>query len=1778
MLALSRTYTLNKKIRQTALVDIYRGFRAADGVPVVAKVLRHEYPTALDVARLRHEYAIIRSLDVPGVVRAYGLERFGNGLALILQDAGDESLHKLIETGESCLRRLIKIAICMARVVGVVHARQILHKDIKPHHLFVDPQDPEALLLVDFGIATRLTQERQGLVAATQLEGSLPYLAPEQTGRMNRAVDRRSDLYSVGVTLYELFTGRLPFVSDDPLELVHAHLARTPATPLSIRPEIPVPLSQMIMKLLSKTAEERYQSAAGLQHDLEVCLERLDTTGQVAPFTLGQRDVCGELRISEKLYGRQTEVDSLFSALERARQGHSELLLLAGSSGIGKSTLVGEFGHMIGSGNFVSGKFEYLNRGIPYAALAHACRELVRIVLAEPPEALERRKKRVLEAVGVNGRVLVDFVPELELVIGPRPPVPELGPAEAQNRFENVFQSFLGACGSEGQPLLLFLDDLQWADAASLKLLQLVLTASDQAYLLIVGAYRDNEVDPVHPLSLMREEAEKHGAAVTALELQPLQMQHVVEWLSDALGSQSSRMAVLAGILHGKTRGNPFFLGQLLRTLVKQGSLRFSAESRDWEWDLGQVQGAVVTDNVVDFMVDKLRELPERTQQVLRLAACIGYETDARTLACVAQQSTGYLTDSLWPALEEGLVVPLDANYRYESVEDEGSSVPNARYRFLHDRVQQASYSLLDENEREKVHLAVGRLLLAAHRDAATDDRLFEIADHMNRGAGLITETGELKTLARLNLDTGRKARESAAANLASGYFRRAAELLGSAGWVEAYDIAYPAHLLQAECEYLQGNLPRALELLAAVERCGATLLDRVPARNLRTWIFLNMGHFAEAVQNSVETIRLLGVELPPTDDPAALGAAIGAEFGAYQAARAERPIESLADLPEMTQPHELALLETYAKAIPAAFNHVKELMVLIVLKAASLSLRCGSGPDTPFFYAQYGLVHSIITADFATAYRFGELGLRMSERRTNPAFSVPVKFIFAGFLSHWRQPIQESLEHLRDTLRLSRELGDTLHMGFCIGFYPTYRFYAGQSLDEIQSGLPGYLELANKTADSNNRGFLMALRQGIAALKGQTRDLHSFDETGFCEADFVSEASLPVRAFYGAVKAAVCCVAQRFDAALEVTERIEPLPNIFYNGEYKLYRALSLAQKARTAAGAERDRLIARLEEDTDVLRQWAESSPANHAHRLALVQAERAALDNDTLSAMTLYDEAISAAKANGFIHHQALANELCARFHLGHARSKVARPYFAEAHYAYARWGALAKVEQLESEHGELLDSIRGAHPATASVTSTDRRTTTAETRDLGGRLDLGTAIKATEAIATELISDRVVERVMRTLVENAGAQRGALVLSTQGVLTVHATLAVEPEEVSVGLAEDLDASGKASSAVVRWVARTRQSAILGDASSDPRFRADRYVAEHKPKSVLAVPMLHRGSLTGVLYLENNAAVDGFCPARIQLLQFLAAQAAAALENARLYGDLRLATDRLKQANATLEAQVAERTQELSQTLKELWSEMDLARKIQTVLLPKTRRVGDYDIAATMLPADTVGGDYYDVIETAKNEWVLIGDVSGHGVTAGLIMMMIQTAVRTLILSADDRGEAIAPSTVLRQANDAVRGSLERIDRGQYMTMTALQLNGREILFSGLHQDILVFRAATHTVERIETRGVWIGVLEEMGRVLHDDRFELEPGDTMLLFTDGIVEFKADDSLLGTDGLAARFAALALQAKEPAAIVGGLMGALGDQSPHDDVTLVVLRYTPEARIERLPLACAG
>ena len=1313
-----------------------RGEPGGDRRNVIVVVLASESPTNVGLDRFAHEYSLRDHLDAPWAARPLDLVREGGRTMLVLEDSGAEPLHRLLGSPME-LPTFLRLAEALTAALRGLHERGLIHKDINPFNVLVNDSTSE-VWLTGFGIASRLPRERQAPTPPEFIAGTLAYMAPEQTGRMNRSIDSRSDLYSLGITFYQMLTGSLPFTAPDPMEWVHCHIARTPVSPRERLGTIPVPISQFIMKLLAKTAEERYQTAAGVEHDLRRYRIEWEKRGRIDEFPLALHDVPARLLIPEKLYGRSREVAALLSSFHRVvATGMPELILVSGYSGIGKSSVVNELHKflVLPRGLFASGKFDQYKRDIPYATLAQAFQSLVRQILSKSETELETWRDELREALGPNGLLIVDLIPELELIIGKQPAVPELSPQDARRRFQTVLRRFIGVFARPEHPLALFLDDLQWLDAATLDLLEDLLAQQDIRHLLLIGAYRDNEVDAAHPLMRKLDAIRRAGAPIQDIVLAPLTYGDLEQLIADSLRCETKLASPLVQLVHEKTGGNPFFAIQFLSALAEEALLIFDHADARWFCDIGRIHAKRYTDNVVDLMVVKLNRLPAETQTVLRQLACVGSTADFALLGTVCQTSEEELHDGLWEAVRSGLVIRSEGTYAFQ-----------------HDRIQEAAYSLVPEDARAEAHLRIGRLLLAHTPPDKREEIIFEIVSQFNRSLPLITSRDEREQLARLNLLAGKRAQASSAYLSALNYLSAGAALLTEDSWRQHRELCFALELARGNCELASGMIAEAEKRLRNLAMRAVTTDEHVAVASLQVDLYLGIDRGDQAIAIGLSALRYLGVDFPnfPTEaDARRAYDGIWTRLGA-------RTIEDLIDLPLMTDPNSLAAVDLLIRiAVPGYFNSF-HLGAMAVYTAVSLGLERGHCAASCIAYAQLGIYAGPHFGQFDAGYRFGRLGCELAERPGLQRFQARTYRTF-GFVVPWTQHVRKGREFLVRGIDLSSSIGEISYAGNACAHLTTNYLMAGDALIEAEEQAERGLALARKVGFGALEAWILGQHGLIRSLRGLTIRLGSFDDAVFRESDLErnlagNPALSLTECWYYIRKLQARFLAGEYADALQAASSAEPMlwstVSLLEIVEYHFYDALCHAAVYESATADDRQDHLARLTEHLAKLDTWARHCPENFSNRAALVGAEVARIERRELDAEKLYERAISSARAEGLVHNEALANELAGRFYLARGFEFIANAHLREARDCYSRWGADGKVQQLEAHYPRL---------GTA-----DRRGATQGTSSPDQQLDVAAVTKASQALSSEMLLPRLIERLMTIALQNAGADRGLLIL--------------------------------------------------------------------------------------------------------------------------------------------------------------------------------------------------------------------------------------------------------------------------------------------------------------------------------------------------------------------------------------------------------------------------------
>ncbi|MEH2207337.1 MAG: AAA family ATPase [Nostoc sp.] len=1505
---------------------VYRGIKLSDRTPVILKVLKQDYPTASELTRYRQEYEITRSLNLEGAIEAYSQQEYQRTLIIFLEDFGGESLERWIQQRpDFCpmsLSAFLSLAIKLTGILGRIHAAGVIHKDINPSNIVFN-LDTGVVKFIDFGIATRFNRTNPTFKNPHVLEGTLAYLSPEQTGRMNRLLDYRTDFYSLGVTFYELLTGQLPFATTDILELVHCHLAKSPVPPHELKATIPKAVSDIVLKLMAKNAEDRYQSAWGIKADLEICADQLKKIGQINSIQLGLLDVWDQFQIPQKLYGRDREVAMLLAAFvrvacplaqspaekdsrvasEKLVQQTSEqkltdnstfkveMMLVSGYAGIGKSALVQELYKPITAkrGYFIWGKFDQFGRNIPYSAIADALQKLVQQLLGEPDEQLQQWRSRLLTALGTNGQIIIDIIPEVELIIGKQPPVSEVGATEAQNRFNLIFQKFVRVFCLESHPLAIFLDDLQWIDSATLKLIELMLLDEQTQFLFLIGAYRDNEVNPTHPLILTLERLRKQGAVLQEIILAPLMLEPLNQLIAETLHRNADIVRPLAELVLRKTEGNPFFAGEFLRMLHSENLLTFDTQHLCWEWNIADIQAQDITDNVVELLLIQLNKLPENTQQILQLAACIGAEFNLNTLAIVCEQSPKAISLDLLVAIQAGLIQPI-------SELDENLLVQE--YKFLHDRVQQAAYTLIDESEKLGVHLQIGRNLLEKTSPQQLAERLFEIVDQLNYGTELITEQSERNEIAKLNLQAGQKALAATAYEAAFKYFNAGLKLLDVESWQSNYNLTLALHSEAAEAAYLSGHFDEMERLVEEVVNRARTALDKVKAYDSRIQAWLSQGDPKEALKTGLEVLQLLGISL--VEAPSQLDVQAALEETASQFAG--REIEDLIDLPEMTEPVPLAAIHILVSTVGAAFNVSPTLMVLIVCKMVNLSIANGNAIWSLLGYAAYGMMLCGVVQDIELGYLFGKLSLNLAKRLSNKKGNCKALLMVNFHIIHWKDHLKETFPSLTEAYQSGIESGEFEFASYCAFSLCYYPFFAGQELTELEQQTAIYRKATNQIRRETASIWLAMLQQTILNLRGQSENPSRlvgciYDEEQALSRAIAVKDGTSLHYFY-LNRLILCYLFGEYEQAAKTAtlseQYLSAATAIISVPLFHFYDSLIFLSLLADASNSEKAAWLNRVNANQEKMQKWAHHAPMNFLHKFQLVEAEKARVLGQFFEAEEFYEQAIFGAKENEYLQEEALSYELAAKHYLARGRERFAQLYMKEAHYCYKRWGATAKAKDLETRYPQFFPQSLNVAGALVHTTVG----TTSNSSDIA--LDLAAVMKASQAISREIELDRLLNSLMQILIENAGAQTGCLILENAGEWAIEAACELNGgvNLCTTQVLQSISMVNRLPESIINYVIRTHESAILNDATREGNFINEPYIQQNQTKSLLCLPLLNQSKLVGVLYLENRLVTGAFTAERSQLLSLLSTQAAIAIENAKLYSKLRTSESQMAQ----------------------------------------------------------------------------------------------------------------------------------------------------------------------------------------------------------------------------------------------------------------------------------------
>ncbi len=1460
---------------------VYRGIQTESNLPVILKFLNPDYPSTEELTRYKQEYVITRNLKIDNAIVAYDLVKYQNTLVIIFEDFGGRSLDLLLKEHQFSIREFLEIAIKITLGLQEIHRENIIHKDINPANIVYNPTTKE-VKIIDFGIATVLPKENPTLKNPQILEGTLAYISPEQTGRVNLALDYRTDFYSLGVTFYELLANQKPFLKDDLLELLYCHLAEIPKSPAESNAKISLILSDIVMKLMAKNPDERYQTTWGIKADLEACLQQLENSKTVNNFQLASQDISDRFQISQKLYGREKEIERLLKIFARARNGEnntSATILISGYSGIGKSALIKEIYRSItaAKGYFIEGKFDQYQKDIPYSAIVQAFSNLIEYLLVETEASLQQWREKLLAVLGINIGVIIEVIPKLELIVSQVNEIPTLPPKEAENRFNIVFKNFVKIFARKEHPLVIFLDDLQWVDRPSLRLIELIIKELENDCLVLIGAYRDNEVTPIHPLMTTINEIEKAGVKIEQISLAPLGLLDINNLIKDSFKSSPEATDRLGELILAKTNGNPFFINQFLRSLQQENLLYFNCLERNWQWDLAEIKKRDITENVVELLLRSIKKLSREVQKVLQLAACIGDRFEIETLAIISQKEPQETALILREAIAAGLIFPLSDAYKaIELGIREDREQIAIEYKFIHDRVQQAAYSLISPEKKPILHWEIGQLLLANIPEKERENKIFALVNQLNLGRELIETQQQKDRLAKLNLIAAKKAKRSAAYQTVFNYLEIAKSLLDRDSWKRIYNLSLEIYIEAAEAAYLSGNFSAMEELAEEVLEKGGNLLDKVKVYEIKIQACIAQNKLVEALKIAIQVLKLLGINLP--ENPTKLDIIVG--LLQTKLILAGKKIESLIDLPLMTDPYKLAAMRILYRLSAISYVLNPKLFSLIVFKLINLSFKYGNCSFSSLGYAGYGVILCGFRNDIDSGYQFGKIALQLLELLNAIEMKTIVLTIVNLFIIHWKEHIRITLEPFLKAYSTGIEAGDIQYADLALIQYFINSYSSGKYLPEIEREIDLYKDIIYKSKtiilwwkflqlyisnlQKESDYFALEAQDIIKELKNKNQRSPLFRLN-----TYLSKFYYLFYCYNRAVK--YSNLAERY---LSNGNGLTVVPEFYF------YSSLILVTRYSLLNQSEQKQILSKIKNNQKKMKKWAHHAPMNHLHKYYLVEAERYRILGKKWAAIEYYDRAIASAKENEFIQEEALANELAGRFYLAENKAKIAEIYLKDALYCYQKWGAIAKVNALEKQYPQFFSKKSQKKPL--KVTDTSGSSSNKITSE---DIDLATIIKTSRSLSRETELEKLLEIILKFTIENVGAKTGIIFLERAENHFVKAEIEADRENPVLLCNLNLEQSDFFPISVINYVRRTQENIILQNASSESIFSKDPYIIKRQIKSILCLPLLGKGKLVGIIYLENNLIVAAFNEERLEILKLISAQAAISIENALL-----------------------------------------------------------------------------------------------------------------------------------------------------------------------------------------------------------------------------------------------------------------------------------------------------
>jgi predicted ATPase/class 3 adenylate cyclase len=1523
--------------------EIIKAVRLLDQLEVVLKISRPVTNDILQISKLSHEYNTLKSLDHEGVINVFSLYSKGKAICIEEEYFNGETLKARIFKQPFSVKDFFYVARQLTDILTYVHSQGIIHKDINSNNILIS--DSNKVKAIDFGISSNFMNEEQDVLIPDKIEGTLTYISPEQTGRTSYAITAGSDLYSLGIVFYEMLSGKLPFDSADPLEVIHFHLSRTPAALSKIISGLPKGIEHVINDLLEKVPDDRYQSAAGVKSDL-IELEELISQGKSTNyFKTKLKDRGGRFRKTQRLYGRETEIKALLDAYDHLGQSRSLLVLVSGYSGVGKSAVIKQLQKPISEkkGLYLSGKFDQFKRNIPYFAFIEAFDELIKNILSQSDDKIAIWKSKILKVLDTNASLITEVIPDLEHIIGQCPPAFKLQPAEQEFRFRLVLLDFVLCFSSEDAPLVIFLDDLQWSDLPSLNLLERILNHPGEQQVLVVGTYRSNEVTDAHPLRITIQNIKDEGIQVKDIALQPLDEPTTLQIVFDSFGMSAEQANELGKHVYSKTKGNPFFVNRFLQTLYDNRFVYLNSFG-NWNWDQKAIETLDYTDNVIDLMTKELTKLPENTQSLMSKASVIGNTFNLTTLSHLTGTTHLDVFQILQPALSAGYILPTSQNYRSLTLYDQrfkaefdlqADALAN-NFKFLHDRVQQASYAIITEQQRDEIHLQTARVIYNHTPQNKINDYIFDIASHYSESLTLVSSPDEKLQIARIFLLAGTKAKDSTSYDVAVRYLNLAKSLLDESSWEKNYDLTFKVYSELSECEYLNNNHEGAERLFEQTRIHAKTKLEKLKTYYVHSSLYLKIGNTSKSLQLGREAMKLYDIRFPESKQ--AIKATAIMELSKYLLlfSTKYKNVEKLYHFKECKDPEIIAINQFLIDLSTSAYQENQDLMLVVVLRIIRFYLKYGFTDASDWGFAGLSTVVYSALGMHEKGFKLWNLTIKLHLRTRSPLIKNKEDYTINAFHSHWGRPLQETADEFTYLVKSSLVNGDPGFAAYSISELFWKRTASGMPLQEVVESTKDYIQYLDRTKNGIGQDFTTPVLNMVLCLLGKSSGEGMWQSEKFNSSQFldhlITVGNKTSLGFYYNARLPLYYFFHDYNSGLKWLDEGEPYQTFLLGhhcvSEWSFYSNLLISAAYESMTAPDKKKYLKKFKTNIKWFRLWVKGCAVNYEQQLFILLAEEKTMQGDTDACIKLYEMAIKSSVSNGYLQYGAIANER-AHIHLEKVGiTKQADNYLKDAYTMYEAWGAQGKCKMMARLRPDLFGDknllISGNTRTNLSIAA----------------LDYGSLIKASHSISSTIKLDELIQRLMNVLLENAGAQRGVLLIPKQNQLFAIAEGIAGPENMLSTISVPMNNYGQyLPEALINYCWRTLEIKSFANASKDTIYGIDPYVKANQVKSMICIPLTNKGSKVGLIYLENKLLEGVFTANKLEVLNMLSGQIGISIDNSLLYENL--------------ESKVAERTRDLEKQKQIAEAQTQVA--IQQKQLAETERKKSDVLLLNILPEE-------------------------------------------------------------------------------------------------------------------------------------------------------------------------------------------------------------------------------